>query len=258
MNCWHKKNPFLKYIAKLKFTYCLLKHTHLHVKEMFSKLYERLESSTATHIEGHTFDVPKLFNMHNDPIDNLEKLIPLCETAPIGYGTQTVFDTQQRNNLQSKPNTIKVHWNGLERAIQKCNENLLRDSDFEIRPEFHKVLVYNPGNFFTWHRDHKDRDNLFATLSVVVDLGTDYKGGIVEFSNPDDPIADIQKVASWDSSRKESNWAAWISSQYHRVTAIDNGVRVAVTYKLYSFEKENSETKKGKYLQSMHDHQIKI
>jgi hypothetical protein len=77
--------------------------------------------------------------------------------------------------MQSIPNAIHVQWDGLEHAVKICSEQLLKGSGLELQPQFHKVLVYKSGDFFTWHRDHKDQDNLFATLSVNVNIGGKYK-----------------------------------------------------------------------------------
>jgi hypothetical protein len=66
------------------------------------------------------------------------------------------------------------------------------------------------GAFFTWHRDHKDKDNLVASLAVNIDIGSAYQGGIVEFSNPEASVnsgGEHRVLESWES-QGGSNWAA--------------------------------------------------
>jgi hypothetical protein len=104
--------------------------------------------------------------------------------------------------LQSKPNTVGVQWDGLAEAVHK-SQTLVQveeeEEDGYLNAEFYKVLVYQDGAFFTWHRDHKDKDNLVASLAVNIEyLESAYQGGIVEFSNPEHSV---EKVCIKCSSR---------------------------------------------------------
>lgn len=95
-----------------------------------------------------------------------------------------------------------------------------------VRAELYKLLVYQPGDFFTAHRDTEKARGMFATL--VVALPSDHEGGeLVIRHDGREATLDLSDV-----TLGELRWAAFYTDCEHELRPVRSGWRVALVYNL--------------------------
>lgn len=173
----------------------------------------------------------------------------LCQQAPVGKGEFTVFDLDVRKVKQVKENAILVSWEGMSEALSKTMNQLVGNSqsgELVLREEFHKLLIYEEGDFFEYHRDSKKSENHVFTLAV--DCGYRVvnenevavcEGGEVYFSESyqDESASEIWK------STQPGDWCCWFTTEPHRVAPITKGRRVIATYNIMMEDRSNNKRK---------------
>tara|TARA_E500000318_G_scaffold874_1_gene1179 strand:+ start:357 stop:932 length:576 start_codon:yes stop_codon:yes gene_type:complete len=133
------------------------------------------------------------------PLPLLQIIIRWCNKAKfnqaqiINDGTNEAVNTEVRNtqNLAlspSSPSLTNVHYGAVLGRIM-MNRILQYQRDFNIL-EFQikgindiQILKYEPGGFYTWHIDHAG-DVIPRTMSCILFLNNDYKGGNLCFRDP--------------------------------------------------------------------------
>lgn len=109
--------------------------------------------------------------------EQCQRLVAAAELAPYGKGPLTLVDTDVRRSWQLGPDRVAVSGPGWE-ALLKSLQGLIGEElgvPGAVRIELYKMLVYEPGGFFTRHRDTEKAPQMFATAVVV--LPSTHRGG---------------------------------------------------------------------------------
>ena len=139
----------------------------------------------------------------------VKDVLSACTQAPVGRGTETVVDTSVRRVKETE--SIAVQWPGLPAALEQVQRELCPWLDLEAK--LYKVLVYQEGDFFTWHLDSKKEQDHVMTMTV--DCGApNCKGGGIEFKRVpvaqwrSDAVLDDDDLKDWfeDNDEAPPDW----------------------------------------------------
>src|SRR5260370_131207 len=106
-----------------------------------------------------------------------ERLVAIAEAAPYGRGEETVVDREVRRTWQIDSAKVRIggrHWD-------KTLAGLVADIALGLgvsepgAADFYKLLVYDTGSFFVYHRDTEKAPGMFATMVIV--LPSTHSGG---------------------------------------------------------------------------------
>ena len=167
------------------------------------------------------------------PPKQAEKLAKVAQQAPFGRGLETVVDTTVRNTLQIDPDDVNINssqkWRrGFERLIQQVASGLGTDPAF-VEAKLYKLLLYQKGGHFDFHRDTEKERGMFATL--VVQLPSEFSGG--EFVVRHGGVEKTYTLGSDDSSCSQlSYFVAHYADCEHAVREVTEGHRLALVYSL--------------------------
>lgn len=107
--------------------------------------------------------------------------IAQCKTASAFLCREvTVYDSSIRKCLQLSLEEFKLagpQWDAQVRRLANgaVKEGLELLQHVKVVPQLYKLLLYEPGCFFTPHRDTEKNDGMFATLVLV--LPSAHSGG---------------------------------------------------------------------------------
>ncbi|KAI0856957.1 hypothetical protein F4860DRAFT_528715 [Xylaria cubensis] len=165
------------------------------------------------------------------PLTNhgVELIRKLGRQAPFGKGSRTVVDLTVRRTweLSVKESGIRnPNWEPFVQTIM--NDVCFGELGMEGRivAHLHKVLLYEPGSFFTAHKDSQKEDGMIATL--VICLPSEYNGGEVHLSH----AGQHQTFDTSESSLFDTTALAWYSDVTHEVKKIVSGHRLVLTYNI--------------------------
>ena len=167
------------------------------------------------------------------PPDQAEKLAKCAQQAPFGRGLETVVDTSVRNTLQIDPNHVDIEstpvWrSGFEQLVRRALDGLGTDPAF-VEAKLYKLLLYQKGGHFDFHRDTEKERGMFATL--VVQLPSHFSGG--EFVVRHGGVEKTYTLGSDDSSCSQlSHFVAHYADCEHAVREVTGGHRLALVYSL--------------------------
>lgn len=169
-------------------------------------------------------------------------LIEVAERAPYGKGPSTVLDTSVRNCWQIDSAAIRLGGQGWTVAFTTIMEQVsgglgCPSERLEARP--YKLLVYEPGGFFTPHRDTEKEVGMVGTL--VVALPTEGAGGELVVRHKDRE----QVIDMCVSDPSLLAYAAFYADCTHETRALRKGHRVALVFNLILREPGNSALKAG-------------
>jgi predicted 2-oxoglutarate/Fe(II)-dependent dioxygenase YbiX len=157
-----------------------------------------------------------------------QQLIAIAEQAPYGRGEATLVDTAVRRTWQIAPERLQIggrHWERtLADIVARATAGL--GVTGPVVADLYKLLVYDPGSFFTNHRDTEKAAGMFATLIIV--LPSIYTGGALLVRHRD-------REARLDLSCPEPSqvaFAAFYADCVHEVLPITSGYRLALVYNL--------------------------
>lgn len=159
----------------------------------------------------------------------VRSLIAVAERAPYGRGPETVLDTSVRDCWQIDGGAFQVGgagWGGaFGRILKQVAEGLGCPLDrLDARP--YKLLVYEPGGFFTAHRDTEKATGMVGTL--VLSLPTAGAGGeLVVRHNDRESVIDLCV-----SDPSMLAYAAFYADCAHETRPVREGHRVAVVFNL--------------------------
>ena len=164
-------------------------------------------------------------------------LIEVAERAPYGKGPSTVLDTSVRNCWQIDSAAIRLGGQGWTVAFTTIMEQVsgglgCPSARLEARP--YKLLVYEPGGFFTPHRDTEKEVGMVGTL--VVALPTEGAGGELVVRHKDRE----QVIDMCVSDPSLLAYAAFYADCTHETRALRKGHRVALVFNLILREPSNS------------------
>jgi len=147
-----------------------------------------------------------------------------------GGATETVRDATVRNTWEVAKRRIRIDQRRWKPALKSVLASLARD--LGVSPEsgldavLHKMLVYEPGQFFVTHQDSETSDGMLGTLVVV--LPSRYAGGaLVVHHNGERKV-----FARTRSAGKKLSLIAFYADCRHELRPVTSGHRVCLTYHL--------------------------
>jgi 2OG-Fe(II) oxygenase superfamily len=154
----------------------------------------------------------------------------LCEIArPARYGlrNQTRLDRRVRDTWEIPKSRISIDQPRWRRTLLPQLDRIRRDLGLpegsRLTAELHNMLVYEPGQFFVSHQDSEKKDDMIATLVVI--LPSDFTGGGMVLEHHGETI-------TVSGSRGKLTFVAFYADCHHRVRPVTRGYRVVLTYNL--------------------------
>lgn len=179
----------------------------------------------------------------------LKELIKVARKAPFGKGANTITDTSVRSAWEIDAAQIKMKnpaWEGfLAKLLEKIKVQLGLQEQ-KVSASLYKMLIYEKGDFFVWHKDSEKEKNMFATLSIT--LPSSYAGGklVVKF-NGQEIVIDNSEAAS----NYKFGYAAFYTDCDHEVRPLLLGHRVCLVYNLLQTGKSISALDQTKQINEM-------
>jgi hypothetical protein len=197
-------------------------------------------------------------------IKSLDELVAKAKKSWVGKRALTVFDERVRKSLELEPGKgCDVVWPQLEEVLDEVSRGLVQGRP--LRAEAYKVLVYQKGDFFAWHRDSKKGEGHLLTLCVDAGLDECIGGelrfrpnwdedtaGMSEDENEDEEcaveppnkktagsfealsgVAYGSRRCQWSSQGKAGAYSCWFATQLHCVAPVTWGRRVVVQYNVF-------------------------
>ena len=99
------------------------------------------------------------------------ELVAAAARAPYGRGPDTVLDRSVRDCWQLDAKRVSVsgeRWQHAFRGMLRSVERGLGCATGSISAHLYKLLVYEPGGFFSEHRDTEKVDGMIGTLVLTV------------------------------------------------------------------------------------------
>ena len=177
----------------------------------------------------------------------------MLQQAPFGKGSETVHDEAVRKTLQISSKLVHFQNPRFEVELQALAAHaavMLGFGDSEdgdkgksghartnttfsapmVRAELHKLLIYQPGDFFLDHRDAVHREGMFGTL--LLQLPCAYQGGALTVEHGRKSVvidhSDPQK------SLFSVHFSAFYADCKHRVDKVTEGLRLILAFDLVS------------------------
>ena len=157
------------------------------------------------------------------------ELIQHCSKAPYGKGEATIYDDAVRKSWQLNPDQFRfanVRWNQLINDLvnEKVKGGLGIIEGTPVHCTLYKLLLYEEGGHFDFHRDTEKEDKMFATL--VVQLPSVYSGGeIIVKHGTSEKKYDFSNDASFTPF-----FFSFYSDCQHRVCPVTSGYRLCLVY----------------------------
>jgi predicted 2-oxoglutarate/Fe(II)-dependent dioxygenase YbiX len=148
----------------------------------------------------------------------------LGHRARFGRGTQTLTDPEVRDTWEIPKTLVHIEWTGaFEAVLDLLRDELGLPSHCELTPDFHSMLVYEPGQFFVTHQDSEKDDAMVGAL--VVTLPSAHTGGELV-------IEDRGETMEYRGSAVAVSLVAFYSDCRHQVLPVKTGNRITLTYNL--------------------------
>lgn len=163
------------------------------------------------------------------PESQLRALVAASHRAPYGKGPKTLVDTSVRDCRQIDADKIHLAGRGwrvsLDEVMDRVARGLGLSSDL-LDAELYKLLVYEPGGFFSTHRDTEKSDGMVGTLSVS--LPVHGAGGELVVRHGD-------RETVFDMNAEEPSevaFAAFYADCPHEVRPVTGGYRISLVFNL--------------------------
>ena len=158
-----------------------------------------------------------------------EALVAVAERAPYGKGPDTVLDRSVRDCWQIAANQVDLGggaWNDtLAQIVGRAAEGLGCPRE-RTEARLHKLLVYEPGGFFSAHRDSEKATGMVATL--VISLPVAGTGGeLVIRHQQNEAVIDLRT-----EDPSELAFAAFYADCVHETRPVATGHRIVLVYEL--------------------------
>ena len=163
------------------------------------------------------------------PDSQVRLLVDAAERAPYGKGADTLVDTSVRDCWQI--DAARIHlggsvWADTLRGILDTVATGLGCPPGRLDARPYKLLIYEPGGFFSAHRDTEKADGMIATLSITLPAaGT---GGELIVRHLDQEIS-VDMNAGEPS---ELAFAAFYADCAHETRPIREGYRLSLVFNL--------------------------
>lgn len=182
------------------------------------RLYAAMPRLTVEGVGALSFPVP-------DP--QLRALVDAAAIAPYGKGPETLVDRSVRDCRQIDAARVGLSGHGWRDSFDEIMDRVASGLGLSrdlIDAEFYKLLVYEPGGFFSAHRDTEKSDGMVATLSVA--LPTQGAGGDLVVRHGD-------RETVFDMNAEEPSevaFAAFYADCPHEVRPVVEGYRVSLIF----------------------------
>ena len=156
-------------------------------------------------------------------------LIGAAERAPYGRGPDTLLDTSVRDCWQIDAGRVRLGgaaWAATFARILGSAAAGLGCPPDRLDAQLYKLLIYEPGGFFTAHRDTEKADGMIATLSVSLPAAGAGGELVVRHGDRDSTI----DMAAGEPS--ELAFAAFYADCTHEVRPVTEGHRLSLVFNL--------------------------
>ena len=163
------------------------------------------------------------------PEVQIQALVAAAERAPYGKGPETLVDRSVRDCWQIEPARVRLSgaaWPETFSRILAAAAAGLGCAPERLDAELHKLLIYEPGGFFSAHRDTEKADGMVATLSVSLPAAG--AGGELVVRHRDREST-IDMTAAEPS---ELAFAAFYADCTHEVRPVTEGHRLSLVFNL--------------------------
>ena len=163
------------------------------------------------------------------PEPQVRALVAAAERAPYGKGAETLVDRSVRDCWQIGPERVRLAgaaWPETFAGILGSAAAGLGCPPDRLDAQLHKLLIYEPGGFFSAHRDTEKADGMVATLSVSLPAAG--AGGELVVRHRDRESV-IDMTADEPS---ELAFAAFYADCTHEVRPVTEGHRVSLVFNL--------------------------
>ena len=158
-----------------------------------------------------------------------KRLIAQAEQAPYGRGEKTILDTNVRRVWQLDPSQFTLEnreWDAHVAAIVDAVRQDLGIAQ-KVKAELYKLLVYEKGSFFAFHRDTEKTSRMFGTLTVC--LPSRHEGGRLTVRHDGQTVTvDFAK----QGGEFETQYAAFYADCEHEIKPVTSGYRICLIYNL--------------------------
>ncbi len=157
-------------------------------------------------------------------------LVSQCRQAPFGKGSETLVDIDVRKVWELTPDQFRIlddDWPAtLAKILEVVSQKLWMPKGV-LEAKLYRMLVYEKGSFFVFHRDGQKSDRMVGT--VVVSLPCKHTGGdlIVQHGKEQERL-----YARAAASGSSFSIAAFYADCEHEVVKIRSGHRVSLVFNL--------------------------
>ncbi|CAK0758503.1 hypothetical protein CCP4SC76_3020006 [Gammaproteobacteria bacterium] len=157
----------------------------------------------------------------------IRKLIKYAKPAEFGWKDQTLLDKSVRDTWKISANLVKIDEGSWNKTLQPVIETIRLRMGIAtgIKAQLQDLLIYEPGQFFSRHRDSEKCDGMVATLIVVLPI--QHEGGNLVVEHQDEIT-----IYYSDTKGQNISFFAFYADCLHEVTTVNKGYRVALTYNL--------------------------
>ncbi len=163
------------------------------------------------------------------PEAQIRALVAAAERAPYGKGPETLVDRSVRDCWQIEPARVQLTgaaWPETFSRILGAAATGLGCAPDRLDAQLHKLLIYEPGGFFSPHRDTEKADGMVATLSISLPAAG--AGGQLVVRHRDREST-IDMTAAEPS---ELAFAAFYADCSHEVRPVTEGHRLSLVFNL--------------------------
>ena len=164
------------------------------------------------------------------PDSQVRSLVETAERAPYGKGADTLVDTSVRDCWQIDAARMRLGggvWADTLRGILDTVATGLGCPAGRLDAKLYKLLIYEPGGFFSAHRDTEKTDGMIATLSITLPAAASAGGELIVRHR--DREARIDMNASEPS---EVAFAAFYADCAHETLPIREGCRLSLVFNI--------------------------
>ena len=158
------------------------------------------------------------------------ELRKVARPARFGIRDRTVLDREVRDTWEIARSRVKFDQRRWRQTLDpqlesiRCELGLPEDTRLEAR--FHKLLVYEPGQFFRAHQDSEKGEDMIGTLSAV--LPSSYRGGTEVIEHRGEKV----NYRRTRGSGRTLTFIAFYADCHHEIKPITDGYRIVLVYDL--------------------------
>ena len=164
------------------------------------------------------------------PDSQVRALVETAERAPYGKGADTLVDTSVRDCWQIDAARMRLGggvWADTLRGILDTVAKRLGCPAGRLDARLYKLLIYEPGGFFSAHRDTEKTDGMIATLSITLPAAASAGGELIVRHRDREVRIDMNA-----SEPSELAFAAFYADCAHETLPIRGGCRLSLVFNL--------------------------